>query len=62
VMWFDLWPVRHPCLLFAGLALNRREYIELWTQLNPDPQAEEAIRNYPIRQPVLSARGKGEVF
>jgi hypothetical protein len=53
VMWFDLWPVRHPCLLFVGLALNRREYVELWTQLNPDPQAEEAIRNYPIRQPVL---------
>jgi hypothetical protein len=25
----------------------------LWAKLNPDPQVEEVIRNYPIRQPVL---------
>jgi hypothetical protein len=53
VMYFDQWPVRHPSLLFAGLALDRPEYIALWRTLNPDPTVEEAIRNYPIRQPVL---------
>jgi hypothetical protein len=53
VMYFDVWPVRHPSLLFAGVALNRTEYIDLWRTLNPDPTVEEAIRNYPIRQPIL---------
>lgn len=53
VMYFDQWPVRNPTLLFAGLALNRPEYIEVWKKLNPDPTVEEAIRNYPVRQPVL---------
>jgi hypothetical protein len=53
VMYFDDWPVRHPSLLFAGLALNRPAYIDVWKKLNPDPTVEEIIRNYPIRQPVL---------
>lgn len=53
VMYFEEWPVRHPSLLFAGLALDKREYIDLWRKLNPDPTVEETIRNYPIRQPVL---------
>jgi hypothetical protein len=25
----------------------------LWAKLNPDPEIEEVIRNYPIRQPVF---------
>ncbi len=53
VMYFDQWPVRHPSLLFAGLALSRPEYLALWRTLNPDPTVEEVIRNYPIRQPIL---------
>jgi hypothetical protein len=53
VMYFDQWPVRHPSLLFAGLVFNQPEYIDLWHRLNPNPIVEEAIRNYPIRQPVL---------
>jgi len=53
VMYFDLWPVRHPFLLFAGLAYNNPDYIDLWKTLNPDPDNEEVLRNYPIRQPVL---------
>ena len=50
---FDQWPVRHPSLLFAGLAYSQPQYLELWRKLNPDPTVEEAIRNFPIRQPVL---------
>src|SRR5262249_34357144 len=50
--WHD-WPVRQPSLLFAGIALSRPNYIELWRRLNPDPTVEEIIRNYPIRQPLL---------
>jgi hypothetical protein len=53
VMYYDDWPVRHPFLLFGGLALNRPEYIELWKDLDPDPTVEEVIRNFPFRQPVL---------
>jgi hypothetical protein len=53
---FDALPVRSPGLLFAGLACDRAEYIELWKQLNPDPTDREIIRNYPIRQPLLWVR------
>lgn len=53
VEYFDRWPVREQSLLFAGLALNRPEYLALWRRLNPEPAVEEVVRNYPIRQPVL---------
>jgi len=53
VMYFDDWPVRHPSLLFTGLALHTTEYIALWRKLDPDPTVEEIVRNFPIRQPVL---------
>jgi hypothetical protein len=53
VMYFDDWPVRQPSLLFAGLALNKPEYIALWRTLDPDPTVEEIIRNFFTRQPVL---------
>jgi len=56
VMYFDQWPVRHPSLLFAGLALDEPAYINLWTTLNPDPTVEEVIRNYLLRQPLLWVR------
>ncbi len=53
VMYYDDWPVRQPSLLFAGLAFGRRDYIDLWRKLDPDPKVEEIIRNFPLRQPVL---------
>jgi hypothetical protein len=53
VMYYDEWPVRHPSLLFAGIALERPPYIALWKKLDPDPAVDEVIRNYPFRQPVL---------
>jgi hypothetical protein len=53
VMYFDRWPVRQPSLLFAGLALEKPEYLALWLKLNPDPTVEEVLRNWPVRQPVL---------
>jgi hypothetical protein len=52
---FDSLPVRSPGLLFSGLASGRREYVDLWKKLNPDPTDREIIRNYPIRQPLLWA-------
>jgi hypothetical protein len=53
VQYFDQFPLRQPSLLFAGLAYELPEYLELWKTLNPDPTVKEAIRNFPIRQPVL---------
>jgi len=53
VMYFDQWPVRQPCLLFAGLALDQPEYLALWRRLDSDPKVEEVIRNFPVRQPLL---------
>lgn len=53
VQYFDQFPVRQPCLLFAGLAYSEPRYVELWRKLNPDPTVDEVIRNYPVRQPVL---------
>jgi hypothetical protein len=50
---FDALPVRSPGLLFAGLAAQKTEYIELWKKLNPDPTDREILRNYPVRQPLL---------
>ncbi|MEP6732042.1 MAG: alginate lyase family protein [bacterium] len=56
VMYHDAWPIRHPSLLFGGLALHEPSYIALWKKLDPDPTIEEVIRNYPVRQPVLWLR------
>ncbi|GAB1450408.1 hypothetical protein MASR2M47_04640 [Draconibacterium sp.] len=53
VMYFDEWPVRQPFLLFAGLAYNKPEYIELWQTLDGYPTNREVIRNLPIRNPLI---------
>ena len=53
VMYDKEWPMRQSSLMFAGLALNRSDYIELWTKLPADSTVEEVIRNFFIRQPVL---------
>ena len=53
VMYWDEWPMRHPALLFAGLALDKPEYLALWKKLEADSKVDEVIRNLPIRQPLL---------
>jgi len=53
VMYFEFYPVRQPSLLFGGISYNENKFIELWKKLNPDPDNEEVIRNFPVRQPVL---------
>ena len=58
VMYFDRWPVRHPSLLFAGLALGEGRYLDLWSALDPSPATEEVIRNLPIRHPLLWVDGE----
>jgi len=53
VMYDAEWPMRHASLLFAGRALRKPEYIELWKTLPAESKVEEVIRNFFIRQPVL---------
>lgn len=53
VMYWDEWPVRHPSLLFGGLALKNKNYLKLWKKLDPLPKSEEGLRNFPIREPIL---------
>lgn len=53
VMYHDEWPMRHPLLLFAGLAFGEQKYLDLWKKLPADSNVEEVIRNFFVRQPVL---------
>lgn len=53
VMYDAEWPMRQSSLLFAGLALQRPDYIELWKRFPADSDVEEVVRNFFIRQPVL---------
>jgi len=53
VMYDSEWPMRHSSLLFAGLALDRQDYVAVWKKLPADSKVEEVIRNFFIRQPVL---------
>jgi len=53
VMYDAEWPMRQSSLLFAGLALGRTDYVELWKRLPADSSVEEVVRNFFIRQPVL---------
>jgi hypothetical protein len=56
VMYDSEWPMRQNSLLFAGLALKRADYLDLWKRLPADSNVEEVIRNFFIRQPVLWVR------
>jgi hypothetical protein len=53
VMYWNEWPVRHPSLLFAGLRLKKKSYLETWKKLEPDPKTYEVLRNLPLRHPLL---------
>ena len=53
VMYDKEWPVRQPSLVFAGVTLEKPEYLELWRRLEADPTVEEVLRNFPVRQPLL---------
>jgi hypothetical protein len=53
VMYYEYWPMRQESLLFAGLAYNRADYLDVWKKLPADSDVDEVIRNYFIRQPVL---------
>ena len=44
VMYFDEWPVRQPCLLFGGVALDKPDYLAMWRTLN---RGSDRRRSHP---------------
>jgi len=50
---WEEWPVRHPALLFSGLAFNKQEYINTFLRMPAYPDHPEVIRNLPVRHPVI---------
>lgn len=53
VLYWDEWPMRQPCLLFGGIALNKPEYLDVWKKLKADSDVDEVKRNLPLRHPLL---------
>lgn len=53
VMYWEQWPVAHPFLVFGGLALQQKTWLQTWTRLEHAPTVEEVIRNLPVRNPLL---------
>jgi hypothetical protein len=53
VMYWEEWPVRHPFLLFGGLAMENDSYIDLWSRLKVNFTTPEVVRNMPVRYPLL---------
>lgn len=53
VMYWDEWPVRQSSLLFGGMALHNKSYLDLWKSLKTDFTNPEVIRNMPVRYPLL---------
>jgi hypothetical protein len=53
VLYWDEWPVRQPSVLFAGVALNKPEYLKACESLRADPKSDEGVRNVPLRYPLL---------
>ena len=45
--------MRQSSLIFAAAALDRPEYLQVWSRLPADSTVEEVIRNFFIRQPLL---------
>jgi hypothetical protein len=58
---FGDWPVRQPCLLLAGFALGRPDYLALWNTLEADPADSEVQRNMAVTQPLLWLLRAGDV-
>lgn len=50
---WEEWPARQSCLLFAGLAYDNADYINLYLKLPAFPTHPEVLRNLPVRHPII---------
>ncbi len=50
---WDGWPACQTNLIFGGMALGEKSYLDLWQKLEADPTDPEVQRNIGITQPLL---------
>lgn len=50
---FEELPIQSSGLLFAGLAYENDNFIQLWKKLSSERKSKEIDRNFPLRQPIL---------
>lgn len=53
VLYWDNWPVAQASLVIGGIAYANKNYIDLWKQLEHDPETTEVQRNLVLRYPLL---------
>jgi hypothetical protein len=53
VMYWNEWPVAQPFLVFGANAFNNKDWFNTWKKLEHLPEADEVIRNLPVRNPVI---------
>lgn len=53
VLYWENWPVAQPALVLGGIAYSNKNYIDLWEQLEHDPEVTEVQRNLVMRYPLL---------
>jgi hypothetical protein len=53
VMYWDNWPVAHPFLIVGAHHFKRKDWFDVWRNLDHNPQVEEVLRNLPIRNPLI---------
>jgi hypothetical protein len=53
VMYWDNWPVAHPFLVLGAREFGVKDWFDTWKKLDHFPEVEEAIRNLPVRNPVI---------
>jgi beta-glucanase (GH16 family) len=57
VQFWEFWPVRQPCLFFAGQALGEQKYLDLFAKLPADYTDLEVKRNMAVTQPIMWLTG-----
>ena len=50
---FDELPIQSSGFLFAALAYDDKDWLQLWESLSPERASKEIDRTYPLRQPSL---------
>ncbi|MDA3817116.1 MAG: alginate lyase family protein [Prolixibacteraceae bacterium] len=53
VLYWENWPVAQPALVLGGVAYTNEAYIDLWKELEHDPEVTEVQRNLVMRYPLL---------
>ena len=53
VMYWDNWPIAHPFLLFGAKEFQEKDWFQVWEELEHQPEEEEVVRNFPIRNPII---------